>query len=297
MKKLIFLLALIPSLAFSQTMINLSPDSTIHDLHALTEHGTSYISEYQIVHDKFIALGVQPDDTLAAKFNALVDSLVQNDSVWYEYDVFANFAVHDSVAALVDWRYTNRTFTANSGVTFIAYEGFTGNGTSGYIDMNYDPTNDGSKYLLQDCHYSIYLRVNQQADTYEIGYESASGNRCLFRARSTSNAAWGYINSGTRLTGSSISDVRGYWLVNRETTNDFTMYLDNTSKDTDNAAGSQIGSQDIAVLAWNDEGVMKGWSTNQASMFSTGGSFSTAQRGAVNQEFEFYMDSNGKGVQ
>ena len=85
--------------------------------------------------------------------------------------------------------------------------------------------------------------------------------------------------------------------MNRETNYDFTMYQDNTSRDTDNAAGSQVGSRDITVLAWNDEGVMKGWSSNQASMFSAGGALSDSQRGAVNQEFETYMDSNGKGVQ
>ena len=191
MKRLVYLLVFISYAAWGQTTVNLSPDSTRYDLHVIGAPTVSYCTEYAIVHAKFVSLEVTPPDSMATKYNALVDSLVNNsnDSVWYEYDTYANFAVHDSLAALVDWRDTSRKFLPTVGITFIAHEGFTGNGTTGSIDMEYNPANEGTKYLLQDAHWSVYVRSNVAEDTYTLGYESNAGSRCLFRPRETNHGS------------------------------------------------------------------------------------------------------------
>jgi hypothetical protein len=71
--------------------------------------------------------------------------------IWSKLDTFAVFATDgNSDFALIDWKRLSQ-YTAVNSPTFTSNEGFQGNGTSSYIDTNYNPLTSGVNFTLNDA--------------------------------------------------------------------------------------------------------------------------------------------------
>jgi len=261
----------------------------------ILKNAGGFSSEYQTVYD---AMTNKPTAAISAAQDTMVKAWVAS-GVWAEMDILYVFAQYsnDDGEAQINWKNPGtKDVSLVNAPTFTSLEGFTGVAASETsINTGWDPTNDGSKFVLQDASISIYVRNNLSEDTYTYGFESSSASRCLFRPRNTSNAINSYINANALLIGSSIADCRGMHITNRNGDGS-QLYFNKTEKDTDGTAGSQVGNEDICILAWNDEGTIRSWCNYQVSMFAAGGALSSAQRTSMTDDFETYMDSNSKGV-
>lgn len=93
---------------------------------------------------------------------------------WSEFDTFGMFATDgDSDFALIDWkRLTN--YSAVNSPNFIPNSGFEGNGTSAYIDTNYNPTLHGVNYTQNSAGFSAKIFKLDGANRYLIGTASSS---------------------------------------------------------------------------------------------------------------------------
>ncbi len=132
--------------------------------------------------------------------------------IWNKLDTFAVFATDgDLDFALIDWIRLSQ-YTAINSPTFTTNEGFTGNGTSSYLDLNYDPTVDGVNYTIDDAAWGQYV-FTLNTSNYSFG-SSAFGNRfaisagaqrinCQVNAAGHSAATTGL--NGLQRTSSSIS--------------------------------------------------------------------------------------------
>jgi hypothetical protein len=71
--------------------------------------------------------------------------------IWSKLDTFANFATDGDIDfALIDWiRLTQ--YTAVNSPTFTTNVGFEGNGTSSYVDTNYNPATSGVNYTQNNA--------------------------------------------------------------------------------------------------------------------------------------------------
>jgi hypothetical protein len=95
--------------------------------------------------------------------------------IWSKLDTFAVFATDgDSDFALIDWIRLS-DYTAVNSPTFTTNEGFTGNGTSSYLDLNYDPTIDGVNFTIDDAAWGQYV-FTLNSSNYSFG-STAFGNR------------------------------------------------------------------------------------------------------------------------
>lgn len=71
--------------------------------------------------------------------------------VWNKLDTLAVFATNGNIDfALIDWKRLSQ-YTAVNSPTFTTNEGFTGNGTSSYVDSNFNPSTSGVNYTLNDA--------------------------------------------------------------------------------------------------------------------------------------------------
>jgi hypothetical protein len=76
---------------------------------------------------------------------------LKDAGIWSKLDTFAVFATDgDSDFALIDWKRLT-DYTAINSPTFTSNEGFTGNGTSSYIDTNWNPATQGVNYTQNDA--------------------------------------------------------------------------------------------------------------------------------------------------
>jgi hypothetical protein len=54
---------------------------------------------------------------------------------------------------------TSTPLTEVNSPTWTAYEGYTGNGSSSYLDTNFNPSTNGLKYTLNNASHSVYSRI------------------------------------------------------------------------------------------------------------------------------------------
>jgi hypothetical protein len=99
--------------------------------------------------------------------------------IWSKLDTFGVFATDgDSDFALIDWIRLSQ-YTAVNSPTFTTNQGFTGNGTSSYIDTNFNPSTSGVNYTLNDA--SRYFFPHAFGGTYRMEGTTATGVNTMIR--------------------------------------------------------------------------------------------------------------------
>jgi hypothetical protein len=139
----------------------------------------AFDADYQAVLDYATTQGYTlPSAGQQILQNQLVLDL-KDAGVWSKLDTFGVFATDgNSDFALIDWiRLTQ--YTAVNSPTFTTDEGFTGNGTSSYIDTNFSLSNLTTKLITNQTNISTGLFINQNDNVvkYIMGNISATDFR------------------------------------------------------------------------------------------------------------------------
>jgi hypothetical protein len=99
---------------------------------------------------------------------------LKNAGIWSKLDTFAVFATDgDSDFALIDWKRLTQ-YTAVNSPTFTTNDGFTGNGTSSYIDTNYTPSTQGVNYTSSDASFGVFWDKTSATTGYLSGSRTTS---------------------------------------------------------------------------------------------------------------------------
>jgi hypothetical protein len=111
----------------------------------------AFDADYQAVLDYATTQGYTlPSAGQQTLQNQLVVDL-KSAGIWSKLDTFAVFATDGDIDfALIDWIRLSQ-YTAVNSPTFTADEGFQGNGTSSYVDTNFNPSTSGVNYTLNDA--------------------------------------------------------------------------------------------------------------------------------------------------
>lgn len=123
-------------------------------------------------------------------YPAAINQFVINckaDGNWSDLDVLEMYAAPTEACALLNWK-TATSIASNTGCTFTANQGFTGNGTSAFVTVG-RADNAGGNYTLDDASFGVYIR------TMGTGVGLAGANtrqtiaRTVFSINSSSNQA------------------------------------------------------------------------------------------------------------
>lgn len=140
----------------------------------------SFDADYQAVLNRAILLGYAlPSAPQQIKQNNLVLAL-KAAGIWNKLDVlyiFANDA--GSNFATLNWKNPNNyQVTLVNTPIFTANQGFKGNGTSSFIDTNFNASINGFNYKLNDASRYIYLHLADGTSCLD-GLMSGNGNRMI----------------------------------------------------------------------------------------------------------------------
>jgi hypothetical protein len=153
--------------------------------------GAAFDTDYQAVLNYATTQGYTlPSAGQQTLQNQLVVDL-KAGGVWSKLDTFAVFATDgNSDFALIDWKRLSQ-YTAVNSPTFTTNEGFTGNGTSSYIDTNFNPSTSGVNYTLNNA--SRYFFPHAFVSTGRIDGTTSTAVNSIVR----SSLATQRINSGS----------------------------------------------------------------------------------------------------
>jgi head-tail adaptor len=222
---------------------------------------------------------------------------LKSAGIWDKLDILYVFATNgDSDFAtynILDPTMFKSTKVNNP--TFTTNEGFTGDGSSAYLDTGWNPANDGVNYSLGSASYGVYVRTNNTlaANEVDIGATESPTNTSFMRSL-TGGSMRSSVNSNAS-TSSAVSTAMGFNMAYEDGVNQY-----------DIKNGVEIGSQQptfaatltnriFTILARGNLFSPDLFSPRQVSIAFAGADLS-AEAGDFFTLTEAYMDALGKGV-
>ena len=252
-----------------------------------------YGDDFQAVYDAFTT---KPSSTYGGYWNTMVESI---GTYWDSLDVFYFYAVHTNGdgEALINW--TNPgTYdaTAYNAPTFTAYEGFTGDGSSAYIDCNWNPSANGVNFVQNSASAGCYVRTNKQEDRAVIGVVEGLNGVYIY-PRDNSYVGDKILSKLNDDTYSEVSntDSRGMFITSRLQASDKYVYK-NASGTQHIETSTSIPNLNLFALAINSAGSPCEVSTNQISCAFAGAGLSQTAVNVITDAIETCMDSMSKGI-
>jgi hypothetical protein len=241
--------------------------------------GLAFDSDYQAVLNYAISLGYTlPSASQKIKQNALLVSL-KAAGVWTKLDTFAIFANDGgSNFGLIDWKRL-ALYTAVNSPTFTTNQGFTGNGTSSYIDTNFNPATSGTNYVLNDAS-RYYMQFAGTGTTVFDGVMTGNLTNTI-RAGATGQS---FINGAALSSSFTYNNGQGVRSIHRTSSIDVFLYNDKTQA-TRNSLSSSVASQTQLILR---RGTFYG--SNQTYGYAMGASMN-AENSAFVDALNFYIAS------
>lgn len=116
----------------------------------------------------FAEMTSEPDSTRKGLISTAIIEL-KNAGVWAKLDRLWVLAAHDSQSSLLEWKNPTRVITPISGPTFTVDRGWQGNGSQS-LDLNFNPSTEGSSFTLNSASCGFYRRTNESAqDRWDMG--------------------------------------------------------------------------------------------------------------------------------
>lgn len=264
----------------------------------LMDDGSAFDTEAQAYFDNLTTpLSDDRQDTINTFVVMLKDSLgIETlgqyfDRLW----IFANETSESALKSIVNSTSTNATLV--DAPAFAVDRGFTGNGSSSYINTQYNPTADGIAYTQNDASYGVYSRTDSQDDDQELGGKDAASVYSILKLRSTANEVEGRINQAVGTSAVSNSNSSGLILINRPNATTI-QYFRNLAQVGTTRNINSTGVPDVTyyIMAWHNGASVSGYSTKQFAFAYMGKSLTTVEVRKLFNCVEWYMDAIGAGV-
>ena len=131
---------------------------------AMGAAGPSYSAEATAY---FAAMSVAPDATRKGLLDALIVGL-KSDGVWAKLDWLSITAAHDAQAGRVNAVTPAQVATAVNSPTFTTDRGYTGDGTTSYLNSGWNPTTATTPKMVQNsASMGVWLGTDSSSNTQD----------------------------------------------------------------------------------------------------------------------------------
>lgn len=226
----------------------------------------------------------------------LIDQVIrdlQQGGVWGSLDVLYIFAAHVQQAALLNWK-DPATFTGSAvnSPTFTTDVGFTGNGSTAYIDSTFNATTANGLFAQNSGHLSAWSKLVAADSAGICGTLGALGSgNSYITPRFTGDNHFSEINSASvGGVAQANTDGSGFWVTTRSTSTVTDAYRNGDFFDTNDAPGTSAAPGNTTMI-FLGEAANRG--SAQLTMGSIGGNLSSSQIKVFYQAVRKYMISVG----
>jgi hypothetical protein len=235
-----------------------------------TRGGGTYVVTDANASTLIAAMNTAPSSSRKRTIDNTIISL-KAAGLWTKLDALYVLAAHDSQAARLNWKApASNTATEVSSPTFTADQGYTGNGTSSYLDSNFNPTTDPIATGTQDDNHIGVFVLNNVASNSAVGNpkqsvqpRAVSVDQFLGRAGNTSNT----------LIASSITDSRGHFVITRGDSANISGYINGALSATVAVVSAALDNSNFWICARN----LNNFGTYQVSAAHWGKNLSGAE--------------------
>jgi len=236
--------------------------------------GGGFDSDYQAVLDFATSEGYTlPSENQQILQNQLVLDLKSN-GIWSNLDAFGVLATDgDSNFALIDW-VRLITMTANSSPTFQTNLGYTGNGTSSFIDTLFS-VSDGTNYQLSDSSFGVYYNnvLTRTDNRSGMGFRDAPNNNSNTISPWESKQLLSGVNNDFGFDVFSYSRKNGYFMASRKNSSNYDVHVDgDLIQNETKVETNSVSTNNFYLFSFNDTGNASAFSDDQILAFHFGSS-------------------------
>jgi hypothetical protein len=236
--------------------------------------GSGFDSDYQAVLDFATSEGYTlPSENQQILQNQLVLDLKSN-GIWSNLDAFGVLATDgDSDFALIDW-VRLITMTANSSPTFQTNLGYTGNGTSSFIDTLFS-VSDGTNYQLSDSSFGVYYNnvLTRTDNRIAMGFRDGANNNSNAISPWETNQIVSGINNDSGFDIPSYTRKNAYFMASRKNNTNYDIYVDGDFiENLSRSETSSVSTKNFYLLGYNRAGNAASFSDDQILAFHFGSS-------------------------
>jgi len=213
--------------------------------------------------------------TLSATEKLATNQLVvdlKSAGIWSSMKAIYPMVGASASACAQNLKSSSFTGTFSSGWTF-ASTGVTPNGTSAYLNTNYNQTTAGDS--LNSAHLSFYSRTNVNTAQVEMGIQNPISTYNILELR-TAGITYFNINSSVNATYTDANSL-GFYVGNRQAATDLDLWKNGTKVINGTTISSFLPNDNIYIGAINNIGTAASFSTKQCAFCSIGSSLTDTQ--------------------
>lgn len=244
--------------------------------------GFAYDSNYQDILDRGTALGFTlPSDEEKLIQNQLMIDLKSSGAYAKADLILVPATTSNSDFGRIDWKNTTRLATLFNAPTFVSGKGLQGNGSSAYIDTNFNPVTDGVNYTQNNA--SRYIFMDTASGTGALDGRSAASINNMARTSSSNQR----INqSTTPLVGGSFdfTATRGMKSIHRTSSTNVELFNDTTQGSRTALSASMTSSNQLILRSGS------GYGAHTFSFYMNGASM-VAENTAIVNAVNTYLNS------
>lgn len=172
---------------------------------------------------------------------------------WYsKCDAVYWFATNTTTSANLNLVSSSFGLTSHGTLTFTADHGYTGDGSTGYLDTGITPSAGGLNFAQNSASIGVYLLNNRTSNAVgvDIGAAGAGVNANFIQPLDGGNFT--YEVNGATFPNFTNTSTKGDWLVTRTGSGAVAAYLNGSSKGTPTDASGSVANQSILILAFHD---------------------------------------------
>lgn len=237
-----------------------------------------------------------PDNETFQHIADFIDGLV-TDGIYSKIDEMWLFAMNTEGNALKGMKGYKNCIAVNN-PTFTAYKGFTGNGSSSYLNTNFNLRNDGISFTQNSASFGLYNRTQMStASTTRAeggSYTTTSTNVTVIRTYFTTSVATALVNSSGSGNAISITNSQGFFIATRTGS---TYYAYKNGSGTSGTDTSQLpANNNLFLLCLNANGSPFRYSTAELAFAFVGGYLNGTEVSNFTTRLETLLDALGAGV-
>lgn len=239
--------------------------------------------------------GAKPSRTLLRDLNNLMWGL-ENAGILSELDLFHPIGGLETdeqrLKPIIST--SGNDFTNVNSVTLNS-NGATGNGSSSYLNLNWNPNTDGVKYVLNNAHIACYSRTDVAENSTDISAYNGTTQFTGF------NIKWGdgnwYCNihkTSSSMTYANANSL-GFYIGQRTASTAQESFKNGVSIASNTLASVGIPNYDVYACGRNNAGTADSFSTRNLALFSAGSSLDNLELTYYNL-IQTYMTARGINV-
>lgn len=245
----------------------------------------------------FNAMTVKPSGQRARLIANTIKQL-QRANIWEKKSTLWVTAAHDDQAGRLDWKNPAGSFllTKVNSPAFVVDRGFTGDGSTSYLDTNVVLSTLGLGFALNSANVSYWsLTAGTSTLKTDIGVvDAAAGGGIFLKVAEAGNLMPCRLNSATTDSPTVTSDGTGLFTLNRSSSTLHQTYRNGVAGGTISRASTALAANGrLFIGALAVANVASQWNTRQTALSALGPSLTAGEEAAFYNIMQSYMRNIG----